>query len=136
LFEGTSAEEATATADRTGRTLKQSLPDARLVVLGSMDLVSDLVMQLSAQPGGEVHRSNLQLIQNLVDWSVEDTDLLSIRSSGAFARTLRPIEEQEARVFETGVVAWMAAMLAGVTLLPSRRRRRVRALPLPTRAES
>ncbi len=73
----------------------------------------------------------MQLVQNLVDWSVEDTDLLTIRSSGAFARTLRPMEEDEARAYETGIVVWTAVMLAGVTILPSRRRRRVRALPLP-----
>jgi len=93
-------------------------------------------MQLSAQPGGEVHRSNLQLIQNLVDWSVEDTELLSIRSSGAFARTLRPVDPDEARVLETGVVVCTAVLLAGVTVLPARRRRHVRALPRPARAET
>jgi ABC-2 type transport system permease protein len=136
LFEGTGPNAADARADRTGRTLKQSLPDAGVVVLGSMDLVSDLVMQLSAQPGGEVHRSNLQLIQNLVDWSVEDTELLSIRSSGAFARTLRPVDPDEARVLETGVVVCTAVLLAGVTVLPARRRRHVRALPRPARAET
>jgi len=128
LFEGSDDEQAEAEADRTGRTLKQSLPDARLVVVGSMDLVSDLILQLSAQPGGEVHRSNLQLMQNLVDWSVEDTDLLAIRSAGSFARTLRPMEEQEARAFETGMVVLSGAMLAGVTILPARRRRNARPL--------
>lgn len=131
LFEGTAEEEAAAGADRTGRTLKQSLPDAHLIVLGSMDLVTDLMMQLAAQPGGEVHRNNLQLVQNLVDWSVQDTDLLAIRSAGTFARTLRPMDEGEARTFETGIVALTAALLAGVTALPFRRRRQTRALPLP-----
>ena len=120
-----------AGADRTGRTLKQSLPDARLVVLGAADMVSDLMLQLSAQPGGEVHRSNLQLVQNLIDWSVEDTDLLAIRSSGAFARTLRPVSEGEARAYEAGTVALTAGMLGVATILPARRRRRVRPLVAP-----
>jgi ABC-2 type transport system permease protein len=131
LFEGSAAEDRDGAADRTGRTQKLSLPDARLVVLGSADLVSDLVMQLSAQPGGEVHRSNLQLLQNLVDWSVEDTDLLAIRTSGAFARTLRPMEEGEARVYETGIVLGTAALLALVTGVPARRRGAKKAIVLP-----
>ena len=66
-----------ASADATGRTLKESLPDARLVVLGSSEMVSDLLIQIAGGFTGEVHRSNYQLVQNLVDWSVEDTDLLS-----------------------------------------------------------
>jgi ABC-2 type transport system permease protein len=134
LFEGSANEEGSASADRTGRTLKKSLPDARLVVVGSMDLVSDLILQLSAQPGGEVHRSNMQLVQNLVDWSVEDTDLLAIRSAGVFARTLRPMEEQESRAFETGIVALTAVMLAAVTIVPRRRRQQVQPIALPAQA--
>ncbi len=131
LFEGSGDEKGDAQADRTGRTLKESLPDARLVVLGASDMVSDLMLQLAAQPGGEVHRSNLQLVQNLIDWSVEDTDLLAIRSSGAFARTLRPVSEDEARAYEAGTVALSAGMLGVATLLPARRRRRVRPLGVP-----
>src|SRR5690606_32086031 len=62
-------------ADATGRTVKESVPDARLAVVGSSEIVSDLLLQLAQSPGGEVHRGNLQLLQNLVDWSTEDTDL-------------------------------------------------------------
>lgn len=136
LFAGSESESGQEGVDRTGRTTKQSLPDARLVVLGSADLVSDLVLQISAQPGGEVHRSNLQLLQNLVDWSVEDTALLAIRSSGAFARTLRPVSEEEARAYETGITLLTAVMLALVTVLPARRRRHARPLPLPASPSS
>jgi ABC-2 type transport system permease protein len=138
LFEGSPGsgpDDAGKPADRTGRTLKRALPDARLVVLGSADLVSDLLLQLAGQPGGEVHRGNLQLLQNLVDWSVEDTDLLAIRSAGAFARTLRPLDEVEARAWELGVVGVCAAMLALATAIPARRRRRAQPLPLPPSRE-
>jgi ABC-2 type transport system permease protein len=134
LFEGTAEENAQEGVDRTGRTIKVSLPDARLVVLGSADMVSDLMLQLAAQPGGEVHRSNLQLLQNLVDWSVEDTDLLAIRSSGAFARTLRPLSEDQARSYEVGVVVLTAAILALVTVVPARRRKRARPFAVPVAA--
>jgi len=137
LFEGTEAEALDAAADRTGRTMKESLPDARLVVLGSADMVSDIMLQLSEQPGGEVHRSNLQLLQNLVDWSVEDTDLLAIRSSGSFARTLEPLTEDETRSWEIGMYVVTALLLAGVTLVPGRRRRNAVALATaPAQGES
>jgi ABC-2 type transport system permease protein len=117
--------------DATGRTLKQSLPDARVTVIGSAEIVSDLLLQLATQMGGEVHRGNIMLVQNLIDWSVEDTDLLSIRTSGRFARTLRPLESGEARVLELGCYAVSALGLAVVTMIPRRRARRVRALALP-----
>jgi ABC-2 type transport system permease protein len=130
LFEGSEAEQAQETADRTGRTMKQSLPDAKLVVLGSAEMVSDLMMGLSNQPGGEVHRNNLQLVQNLIDWSMESTDMLTIRSSGAFARTLRPMSEAESRGWELAVYGLTALLLLAVTLIPARRRSRVRSLSL------
>ena len=135
LFGDTSKPESPAEPgeepDATGRTLKQSLPDARLVVLGSAEVVSDLMLQIASQMGGEVHRGDLQLVQNLVDWSVEDTDLLSIRSTGAFARTLRPMGEGEARIWETSSYALSLVMLVAVALAPRRLRRRVRAVSLP-----
>jgi ABC-2 type transport system permease protein len=139
LFEGGAADggadgNGEAGADRTGRTLKQSLPDARLVVLAAPEMVSDLMLQLAGQPGGEVHRSNLQLLQNLVDWSVEDTDLLAIRSAGVFARTLRPVSEQQARAYETGIVVLTAGMLGAATVFPARRRRRAVPIPIAARA--
>ncbi len=125
LFEASDADTDAlgATADRTGRTMKESLPDARLVVLSSPEMVSDLMVQLSDQPGGEVHRNNLQLVQNLIDWLMEATDLLAIRSSGAFARTLRPMSEAESRSWELGLYGVTALLLLCATLIPVRRRR-------------
>lgn len=107
--------------DATGRTIKQSLPDARLAVVGSAELVSDLLIQLAQQPGGEVHRGNLQMVQNLVDWSVEDTDLLEIRTAGAFARTLKPIDEAQITVYEFAQY-FIALMLLGLVAVGARRR--------------
>ncbi|MBW2382876.1 MAG: Gldg family protein [Deltaproteobacteria bacterium] len=117
--------------DATGRTIMSSLPDARLVVLASAEMVSDLILQLATQPGGEVHRGNLQLLQNLIDWSLEDTELLTIRSSGGFARTLVPLTEAEARSWEVGTYAACTALLAVATIWPRRRRARVIPIALP-----
>ncbi|MBW2273054.1 MAG: Gldg family protein [Deltaproteobacteria bacterium] len=114
---------AEAGGDATGRTLKESLPDAQLVVLGSSEMVSDLLLQLAGSFTGEVHRSNYQLVQNLVDWAVEDTDLLTIRSSGAFAHTLRPMEPGEARTWEIANYAFVTLLLLVISIVPRRLRR-------------
>lgn len=108
-------------------TLKTSLPDARLTVIGSSEIISDLMVQLASRMGGEVHRPDLQFVQNLIDWSVEDTDLLQIRSSGSFARTLIPLDEDQARAWEFGCYAASIALLGAVVLV-ARRLRRVRPL--------
>jgi len=99
--------------------------DGRLVVVGSSELVSDLVLGLAQQPSGEVHRSNLQFLQNTIDWSVEETDLLSIRSSGAFARTLVPMSDEERAMTEWTAYGLVGFPLLGVVLWPRIRRRRV-----------
>ncbi|HMV65535.1 MAG TPA: Gldg family protein [Myxococcota bacterium] len=105
------------TGDATGRTIKQSLPDARLAVVGSSEMVSDLLLQLASQPGGEVHRGNLQLLQNLIDWSTEDTDLLEIRSAGAFARTLEPMEEADRNMYMYGQYFLALILTLGVGMV-------------------
>jgi ABC-2 type transport system permease protein len=99
---------------------------AQLFVLGSSEMVSDLLMQIAGGLTGEVHRSNYQLVQNLVDWAVEDTDLLSIRSSGAFAHTLRPMESGEARAWEIANYAFVVVALGVISTVPRRLRRRAK----------
>ncbi len=81
---------------------------------------------------GEVHRANLQFFHNLVDWCAEDTDLLEIRSSGAFARTLEPLTEDERRNWEYGNYAIVLLALVLVAIIPRRRRKLVQPIPLTT----
>lgn len=101
--------------------LKTALPGARLIVVGSSDLTSDIMLQLAQQPTGEVHRGNLQFVQNAIDWAVEDTDLLQIRTVGAFARTLRPMDDDERVRWELGNYGVVALALGLVAWLPRRR---------------
>lgn len=117
-------------ADRTGRTLKTSTPDARLVVVGSSEFVGDLVTQIGGQIGGGSYRGNPVLLRNLIDWTLEDTDLLQIRSAGAFARTLEPMDDATRTRYEaTNYVLVLLALLAvlGFTIA---RRRMVKPIPL------
>jgi ABC-2 type transport system permease protein len=69
------------------RLLAHSPPDARLVVVGSSSFACDEVLQLADQLGAG-DTGGLQLMQNLVDWAVADTDLLSIRARNSAAHAL------------------------------------------------
>jgi ABC-2 type transport system permease protein len=137
VFPSAFAEEdasATSAASVDRATISKSLPDARLAVLASSDSVSDLILQLAGQPGGEVHRGNLQLLQNLIDWAVEDTDLLEIRSAGAFARTLEPLDAAAQSTYEAVQYALALALLGLVAFLARRGRAELAPLPFPSEA--
>ena len=125
LFEPKAGDnpDAVPEADRTGRTLKKSTPNARLVVVGSSAFVSDPITQMGSSAGGGSYRGNLVLMRNLVDWALEDTEMLKIRSAGAFARTLRSIEPDEAARYELINYAIGLLAILAVWLLTATRRR-------------
>ncbi|MEZ4463501.1 MAG: Gldg family protein [bacterium] len=130
LFGADVKEGKNIEADRTGRTLKSSTPDARLAVVGSSEFISDLVMQLGAQIGGGPYRGNRNLVRNLFDWALQDTDLLQIRSAGAFARTLRPLKPEEKRDRQIINYVIVLAALLGVLAIATTRRRMARPMEL------
>lgn len=131
LFEPDAAPaEDASDGDRTGRTLKTSTPDARLVVLGSSEFVGDLVGQLGAQVGGGSYRGNAVLMRNLIDWALEDTELLQIRTAGAFARTLESMDDKRRNTYEAVNYAVVLLALGGVLLLTVSRRKLAKPIPL------
>ncbi len=95
-------------------TLTQSPASARLVVFGSAEFLDDFILRLSSQMVQDQVMNNLQLAQNAVDWSVEDTDLLSIRARGTFTRLLDPLSESEQSSWEFG--NYLVALLALVVI--------------------
>ncbi len=74
--------------DKSERLIERSPPDARVVVVGSSSFVTDELLQLSDRAGADYVANNLELVQNMVNWAVADTDLLSIRSRGSHTRLL------------------------------------------------
>ena len=79
---------------------------------------------------------NIQLMQNALDWSVEDLDLLSIRARGARSRLLDPMSPGAQRVWEAVNYGSALAALGAVALLWQLRRRRERPMLLdPVEAE-
>ncbi len=116
------------------RHMEASVADGRLLVVGSSEIVSDMVVQLSGQSGGEPHAGNLQLLQNAIDWASEDTALLSIRGGGAFARTLRPLDDEAraAREWTTAAAVFIPLLLIGI--VPRARRSRPESIAAGTSA--
>jgi len=97
--------------------------DARLVVFGSSEFADDFVIQILGQMVGDQALNNLQLLQNAVDWAVEDADLLTLRGRGAAVRLLDPIPESEESVWEIGnyIVALVLVLAVGGSYMLRRR---------------
>jgi ABC-2 type transport system permease protein len=97
-------------------TIEVSPETARLVVIGSAEFIDDVILELSANIMGERYLNSLQLMQNAIDWSVEDLDLLSIRSRGTQAKVLKPMDEGEQSMWEglNYAVALIALLATGV----------------------
>ena len=87
-------------------------------------------MQLGAQIGGGPYRGNRNLVRNLFDWALQDTDLLQIRSAGAFARTLRPLKPEEKTNRQLINYVIVLAALLGVLAIATTRRRMARPMEL------
>jgi len=85
---------------------------ARLVVVGSSEFINDTVLGISRSTGQDRFMNSLEFLQNLVDWSVADEDLLAIRSRGSHARLLAPLTPAAQTFWE-----WLNYGLALLALL-------------------
>ncbi len=108
------------------RLIERSPPDARVVVVGSSSFVTDELLQLSERGGADYVANNLELVQNMVDWAVADTDLLSIRSRGSHTRLLEVAPDSRGKwesinyaivILGLGIVVTMS-VLRRRTLMP------------------
>jgi ABC-2 type transport system permease protein len=117
-----SAPQPTPAAPTTG-TIDKSPATARLVVIGSGDFVNDTVFTISSQLAADRYLNSLQFIQNAVDWSVEDLDLLTIRSRGTSSRVLEPLTTDEQSMWEFGNYGFALVALVIVGLWWASRRR-------------
>ena len=118
-------EEDEDTLGTVTTVIDKSPESARLIVLGSASFLADQTVRMIGSADGTVYTGSLQLMANIVDWSVEDQSLLGIRSRGQFNRTLPPLAENQQRVWE---YANYAAALLGLAVVygVSRRRRQAR----------
>ncbi len=117
--------------------LIETSPDtARLVVFGSAEFLDDFIFQISYSMSADRYLNSLQIFQNAIDWSVEDLDLLGIRSRGTHTRLLTPLTSQQESVWEVINYAVALVALAGLAWIWNQERRNETAIELdpPARA--
>ncbi|OJX38067.1 MAG: hypothetical protein BGO78_08525 [Chloroflexi bacterium 44-23] len=112
-------------------TIDQSNQNARLIVFSSATFMDDFPLQLSARLTQDYTVNNLLLLQNAVDWSVEDTDLLSIRARGKSTRVLTNLTEQQKTGWEIGLYSISVLLLLAVYIYWQFERKKVKPLFLP-----
>ncbi len=127
--EETTPGEGEAEAPTLG-TIEASPESSRLVVIGSAEFVDDVVLGISRSLSQDRYLNNLQFLQNAMDWSVEDEDLLSIRSRGTYARLLKPMEKDEQSFWEGLNYALALLAVIGIGVVWNVRRRSEEPMPL------
>ena len=80
--------------------IEKSSTTARIILVSSNDFLRDQILQLAASSQRSEYVNTLQLAANAIDWSLDDSGLLSIRSRGHFNRTLPPMEQDEQKFWE------------------------------------
>lgn len=71
--------------------LDKSTTTSRLIVFASNSFLSDEMLQVASVLGGTHYLNPVTVIENSIDWSMGDRELLSIRGRGHFSRPLKPI---------------------------------------------
>jgi ABC-2 type transport system permease protein len=94
--------DTTNAADKPsfGSVIEHSPSSSRLIVIGSNALFSDAAIALISQAQGTRNLKAAEFAQNIIDWSLEDQGLLSIRSREHFARTLTPLTRDRQEFLE------------------------------------
>ena len=112
----TATATATATPEPALGAVEASPETSRLVVIGSAEFIDDTVLQILSSTSADRYLYNLQLMQNAVDWAVEDEDLLSIRSRGTYSHLLKSLSRAEQSLWESlnYGVALVALVAVGV----------------------
>jgi ABC-2 type transport system permease protein len=111
-------------------TLEQSPDTARLVVVGSAEFLNDNVLQISQSFSSDRYLNSLQLVQNAVDWFVQDTDLATIRSRGASVRVLNPLTDTQESRWEILNYALALLSLGGIGVVWRLKKRAEKPIPL------
>ncbi len=95
-----------------GRVIAHSPESARIFLFSSNTFLTDTAIGLLSSVLHTGYQAPVQLMTNVVDWSLEDRGLLAIRGRSQFARTLLPLSRKEQMFWE-----YLNYGLAGAGLL-------------------
>ena len=73
------------------RVIERSPESARLILFASNTFLTDDTLELATSGLRTRYMNPVQLVENAVDWSLQDRDLLAIRGRAHFSRTLPPM---------------------------------------------
>lgn len=105
--------------------ISRSPESARLLIVSSNDFASDQVLSGIIAASGTQYFGPLEFLMNSVDWALEDSSLMSIRSRAHFNRTLPPLEQAaQARIEYGNYFAALLSLLALFGLWKLQRTRR------------
>ncbi|MEH6633919.1 MAG: Gldg family protein [Halioglobus sp.] len=107
--------------------VQHSPESARIVLFASNDFMDDQILNAQVTAAGTQYLGPLELFLNTLDWSLQDDQLLEIRSRAHFNRTLPPMERKAQIIIEyinyALAILWLL-LLAGAHGLRKRLRRR------------
>ncbi|MCB1850712.1 MAG: Gldg family protein [Gammaproteobacteria bacterium] len=87
-------------AQRITGVIDRSPESARLVLVASNTFASDTAIELATQGLNTLYTQPLAFLQNVIDWSLEDPGLLTLRGRTQLARTLNPLAVERQRLWE------------------------------------
>lgn len=99
---------------------------ARLMLVGSGSFLSDAALDLASGATQTRYMKPVQLVENAIDWSLEDRSLLALRGRGQFSRLLEPMGQGAEMFWE--YFNYVLALLGLLTVYALERRARARRL--------
>lgn len=128
-FAGQPSPLAPAAAEEENTTpapvLTRSPEGSKLVVIASNSFASDTALELASQGQGSYYTQPIALVQNALDYALEDEALLSLRGRSALNRTLIPLTPEAQQGWESLNYGAAVLGLVGVALWRRHRRRRL-----------
>ena len=97
---GGEPREGEETAPVITRVIDRSPESARIIVFASSSFLTDTMLDLATSGMGTRYLKPLQLVENAIDWSLEDRGLLAIRGRTHFSRTLNPLDRDSQLFWE------------------------------------
>jgi ABC-2 type transport system permease protein len=122
--ESSEAEATDADAVELGivtSVIERSPESARLLVFASNDFLADQTLRMIGSADGTLYGNSIQMLANVVDWALEDQNLIGIRARGNFNRTLPGMEIAQQSFIEYLNYA-LALLGVGVVMYVFRRR--------------
>jgi ABC-2 type transport system permease protein len=82
------------------RVIDHSAESARIILFASRSFLTDTMLDLATSGMGTRYLKPIQLVENAIDWSLEDRGLLAIRGRAHFAHTLNPLDRESQLFWE------------------------------------